>query len=181
MKATNHHTHQQEPNFLDKYDAWIIKWSKCDESFTVMNFDYTELRGVITYTHSHFIWVTHFCVDKNPGEMEMSCPLLKLLSLAPSCRSLLPNSAQYDRRVNTDAEQQTKGDRFISGDSPACCRNQTNSTCNYLAEINWQREERRENISCFDHGYVFDPDSVFDKNAIFGSRCFWWNLPTLMC
>lgn len=105
------------------------------------------------------------------------CPAL----CSNSCHSLFPSSAQYDRRVNTDAEQQTKGDRFISGDSPACCRNQTNSTCNYLAEINWQREERRENISCFDHGYVFDPDSVFDKNAIFGSRCFWWNLPTLMC
>ncbi len=61
-----------------------------------------------------------------------------------SCRSLLPSSAQFDRRVNTDAEQQTR-DHFISDDSPACCRNWTNSTGNYLAVINWQGEEWRGN------------------------------------
>ncbi len=66
--------------------------------------------------------------------MEMSCPLLKLLSLSPP----------FDRRVNTDAEQQTR-DHFISDDSPACCRNWTNNTGNYLAVINWQGEEWRGN------------------------------------
>lgn len=115
--------HQQEPNCLNKYiqdDAWIVKRSKCDESFTEL-----------LHTHTHTSYESPTSVLIRIQERRR-CPA----PCSNSCRSLLPSSAQYDRRVNTDAEQQTRGDHFISDDSPACCRNQTNSTGNYLAVIN---------------------------------------------
>ncbi len=117
--------------------------------------------------------------------MEMSCPLLKLLSLSPP----------FDRRVNTDAEQQTR-DHFISDDSPACCRNWTNNTGNYLAVINWQGEEWRGNsvmdilkgVNAFSSDIKILCCSCKFRNKVKKNNNnknlpdqFRSNLPTLMC